>query len=272
MISQLSLVWGAVRYEYRMQIRRVSVWVVLGLLSLVVFGVWYGQSDLLFGFYTRAAPGHPSHFVPPDPQMSLLFWARLMAMFLPLGVGLVLADRLARDSRLRVDELFYAIQGSSAGRMTGKFLGSTLATLTPLFIVYFGLVIYMVRVTGTLALLPLALALFAAVILPGSLFVSGFSVTLPAILRVPVYQFLFTGYWFWANLLPPRVGIPSIVGTMLNAAGPWALEGIFNAQWAFLTLHATPLEGFLSIAVLVGLGLAACLGMVVYLHWRASER
>jgi ABC-2 type transport system permease protein len=272
MTSQLSVVWGAARYEYRMQIRRVSLWVVLGLISLIVFGVWYGQSDLLYGFYTRAVPNHPSHFVPPDLHMSVLFWARLMAMFLPLGVGLLLADRLARDSRLRVDELFGAVQGSMSGRVTGKFLGGTLATLTPVFLVYFGLVVYMVIVARTLTVLPIALALFAAVVLPGSLFVSGFSITLPVILRVPVYQFLFTGYWFWANLLPPRVGIPSIVGTMLNAAGPWAQEGIFGTQWAFLRLHATPLQGFLSIGLLVGLGIAACLGMVGYLQWRAQER
>jgi ABC-2 type transport system permease protein len=272
MMSQLSVIWGAARYEYRMQIRRVSVWVVLGLISLVVFGIWYGQSDLLYGFYTRPELHQPSHFVPPDPRMSVLFWTRLMAMFLPLGVGLVLADRLARDARLRVDELFYTVQGSPSGRLTGKFLGGTLATLTPVFLIYFGVVIYMVQQTGTLSVLPLALALFAAVILPGSLFVSGFSIAFPAILRVPVYQFLFTGYWFWANLLSPRVGIPSIVGTMLNAAGPWAQEGIFKFQWAFLTLHATPLEGFLSIALLSGLGLAATLGMVGYLHWRALGR
>jgi hypothetical protein len=95
---------------------------------------------------------------------------------------------------------------------------------------------------------------------------------LPAILKVPVYQFLFTGYWFWANLLSPKVGIPSIVGTMLNAAGPWAQEGIFQFHWTFLHLHATAAEGFVSIVLLIGLGLAAVAGMLGYLRWQSRHR
>jgi ABC-2 type transport system permease protein len=268
----MEVVLGALRYEYRMQIRRVSLWVVLGLISLIVFGLWYGNSDLLYGFYTHASPGHPARFVPPHPTQSLLYWAQFMAMFLPLGIGLVLADRLARDTRLRVDELFGAAPGSVGGRLTGKFLGSTLAALTPLAILYFGVVLYMVQQTRSVSLIPLALALFAAVVLPGTLFVAGFSLTLPAILKVPLYQFLFTGYWFWANLMSPKVGIPSIVGTMLNAAGPWAQEGIFQFRWNFLQLHATAVEGVASIVLLVGLGLIAVAGMLGYLRWQSLRR
>ena len=271
-MAPIAVIWGALRYEYRMQIRRVSVWVVLGLIILVVFGLWYGDSDLLYGYHTLPEAGQPSRWVPPDPHLSLLYWTQFMAMFVPLGIGLVLADRLARDSRLRVDELFDGAPGSAAARLAGKFAGSTLATLTPIFIIYFGLVVYMMQQTGTAALLPPALALFAAVILPGSLFVAGFSISLPVILRVPVYQFLFTGYWFWANLMSPKIGIPSIVGTMLNAAGPWAQEGIFRFHWTFLKLNATPVEGLLSIALLVGLGLVATFGMLGYLHWRSLGR
>jgi ABC-2 type transport system permease protein len=268
----MEVVLGALRYEYRMQIRRVSLWVVLGLIGLIVFGLWYGNSDLLYGFYTHASPGHPARWVPPEPTQSLLYWAQFTAMFLPLGIGLVLADRLARDTRLRVDELFGAAPGSLGGRLTGKFVGSTLAALTPLAILYFGVVLYMVQQARSVSLIPLALALFAAVVLPGSLFVAGFSVTLPAILRVPVYQFLFTGYWFWANLLSPKAGIPSIAGTMLNAAGPWAQEGIFRFRWTFLQLHATAAEGFASIILLVGLGLIAVAGMLGYLRWQSLRR
>ncbi len=271
-MPNLKVVVGALRYEYRMQIRRVSLWVVLGLVGLVIFGIWFGKSDLLYGYFTRAEPGHPSLWVPPNPAESLLFWAQYMAMFFPLGVGLMLADRLARDARLHVDELCESAKSSLGGRLAGKFLGSTLATLTPLALIYFGLTVYIVGQSKTLSLLPLALALFAAVLLPGLLFVAGFSITLPAILRVPVYQFLFTGYWFWANLMSPKVGIPSIVGTMLNAAGPWAQEGIFKFPWTFLSLDATPAAGYASIALLSVLGLAATFGMAGYLRWRSLHR
>src|SRR5579871_618586 len=273
-MSQLAVVAGAFRYEYRMQIRRVSVWVVLGLLCLLIFGIWsLGGNAELHGYFTSGREGIPVHWVPPDPRSAVLDWVQFLGLFVPLGIGLVLADRLARDKRTRVDQLLDTAEGSPSARLTGKFLGSTLATLTPLLIMYFALVAYMVQQTGQFTtIVPLAVAGFAAVLLPAALFVAGFSVTLPLILRVPVYQFLFTGYWFWANLMSPKIGIPSIVGTMLNAAGPWAQEGIFNYNWTFLRLNATPAQGYLSIALLSGLGLAAVLGMGVYLRWQHARR
>lgn len=271
--SALGVVSGALRYEFRMQIRRVSVWVTLALLTLLVFGIWWaGSSDLLHGFYRRPEGGGAAVWVPPDARSAVLYWVQYLGFFLPLGVGLVLADRLARDSRLHVDEILDTLPGSLGARLTGKFLGSTLATLTPLFLFYLALVAVIVQQTGAVGTLPLALGAFLAVLVPGSLFVAGFSVALPAVIRVPVYQFLFIGYWFWADLMSPKVGIPSIVGTMLNAAGPWAQEGIFHFPWTFLQLHATPAQGYLSIALLTLLGLAAPLALWGSLRWRATSR
>jgi hypothetical protein len=68
------------------------------------------------------------------------------------------------------------------------------------------------------------------------------------------------------------VGIPSIVGTMLNAAGPWAQEGIFHFHWTFLRLHATAAEGLISIALLIGLGLGAAAVITGYLRWQSLRR
>lgn len=260
---------GAFRAEFLMQIRRVSVWVTIGLLSLIIFALWYGlASDSLHPHYSP----EQHVWVPASQSDAVLGWAQLMAMFLPLGVGLVLADRLARDRKLRVDELLDTQPGSAGARLVGKWLGSALATFVPVVMIYGVVIVYIIIQAPGLGGLGLAAAAFAAVLLPGLLFVAGFSVAIPAVVKVPVYQFLFTGYWFWANLMSPKIGIPSIVGTMLNAAGPWAQEGIFNFQWTFLRLHATSAQGFLSIALLSGLGILAITAAWVYLRWQSVRQ
>jgi hypothetical protein len=268
-MGHVSELTGALRYELRMQLRRASVWVTIGLISLMIFALWFGiASDALHAHYSPER----HVLVPPSQSDALLGWAQLLAMFLPVGVGLVLADRLARDRRLHVDEILDTAPGSLGARLAGKWLGSTLATLVPVTLIYAAVVLFILTQLPSWSGVGLALAAYAAVVLPGMLFVAGFSVAIPAVLRVPVYQFLFTGYWFWANLMSPKLGIPSIVGTMLNAAGPWAQEGIFSFQWNFLQLNATPAQGYISIALLVGLGVAAVIAMDGYLQWQASTR
>ncbi len=274
-MNQLAVVAGALRYEFRMQVRRRSVWVVLLLLGLIIFLLW----NLLAG---PALSGHyasvngdkigPLVWVPPSYSDAVLGWAQLLAMFLPLGVGLVLADRLVRDRSTHVDELFDAAPSPLGARLLGKYLGSVLATLVPVVALYTTGIVFMLTRLPDAAMLPLASAAFAAILLPGTLFVAGFSITIPVVLRVPIYQFLFIGFWFWANLMSPKIGIPSIVGTMLNAAGPWAQEGIFNFDWTFLQLHATPLDGYLSIALLVGLGVVGLAAGWGYLRWQHAQR
>jgi len=260
---------GTFRAEFLMQIRRVSVWVTIGLLGLIIFALWFGiASDSLHAHYSAER-----HMVVPASQSdAILGWAQLLAMFLPLGVGLVLADRLARDRRLRVDEILNTQPGLLGARLAGKWLGCAMATFVPVFLIYAAVTVYILAEIPSLSGLLLAAAAFAAVMLPGMLFVAGFSVALPVLLKVPVYQFLFTGYWFWANLMSPKIGIPSIVGTMLNAAGPWAQEGLFNFKWTFLNLHATPAQGYLSIALLASLGLLAVVAAWLYLRWQTERQ
>ncbi|MGZ6392190.1 MAG: hypothetical protein ACXWQZ_23375, partial [Ktedonobacterales bacterium] len=83
---------------------------------------------------------------------------------------------------------------------------------------------------------------------------------------------LFIGYWFWANLMSPKVGLPSPAATMLNAAGPWAQEGLFHFQWTFLRLHPTNAQAYESIALIAGLGFAAIAAAWGYLRWQHSTR
>ncbi|HMA37382.1 MAG TPA: hypothetical protein VKY74_23215 [Chloroflexia bacterium] len=263
------VVWGALRYEFQMQVRRPAVWVGLTLVAAIPFVLWQGIGDhYLHGHYSDRS----TVWVPAAPAGAVLLWAEILTFLLPLAVGLVLADRLARDRTTHVAELLETLPGALGARLAGKYLGSTLATLLPVGLLYAaGIGDILIQVPDA-SMVPLAAAAFAAVVLPGSLFAAGFSIAVPAVLRVPLYQFLFVGYWFWANLMSPKIGLPSPVGTMLNATGPWALEGFFDFQWTFLILHATAAQAAASIVLLVGLGLLALTGGWGYLSWEQARR
>ncbi|MDQ2907119.1 MAG: hypothetical protein M3Y81_26710 [Chloroflexota bacterium] len=255
-MNALSVTGGALRYEFLMQFRRRSIWLVLVFVSAL--------SGILWLAFTIG-----SQVTSLDAVMYL---AQFTAWFLPLGAGLVLADRLARDKKLHVDEILDTFPGSLGARLLGKYLGSTLATLLPVVLIYLlGVGYVLARFQDPHSLL-LALAAFAAIPLPGLLFAAGFSIALPAFLKVPLYQILFIGYWFWANLMSPRFHIPTPVGTMLNATGPWAQEAFFHYQWVFLRLNPTVWQGIASIALLVGLSLVAIGLAWLYLRWERARR
>lgn len=255
-MNTLSVAGGALRYEFLMQFRRRSIWLVLALVSMLSAVLWLA---FLIGPQATALD-------------AVMYLAQFTAWFLPLGVGLVLADRLARDKKLRVDEILDSFPGSLGARLFGKYLGSTLATLVPVGLIYSaGLVYILARFHDPRSLL-LALGAFAAIPLPGMLFAAGFSIALPAILKVPLYQILFIGYWFWANLMSPRFKVPSLVGTMLNATGPWAQEAFFHYQWVFLRLNPTVWQGVASIVLLVGLSFVAMCVAWLFLRWERARR
>src|SRR6185436_5849652 len=70
-------------------------------------------------------------------------------------------------------------------------------------------------------------AAFAAITVPAFAFVVAFSIACPLFMPVPVYQVLFTGYWFWANFVPPAL-FPTLNGTLVTPSGIFALQGLFG--------------------------------------------
>jgi hypothetical protein len=264
-----STVAGALRYEFGMQIRRRSVWFVLGLLSALIIPLWLLFSNCdLHGCYQHQGDAGPLVWAPPMPSSAVLQWTQFVAALLPVGVGLVLADQLARDRSLHVDEVLSAAQGSLGARLFGKFFGGTLATVA---VFYFAAIVYVVTQAPDGAVIPLAVSAFAAIIVPAVVFVAGFSIAIPIVLRVPVYQFLFIGYWFAANLMSPKIGLPSLTYTWLNATGPWAQEGLFNFRALLPLPHATAAGAYASIALLIGLGVAAIWSAWGYMRWRQAN-
>src|ERR1700710_878444 len=112
---------GAMRYEFRMQVRRRAVWITVGVLALLFFTLerrfWVVATDL-------------------SATQAVGRWAGYLNFILPIGLGALLADRLVRDRSIRTDELLATLPASLNARLWGKYLGSSGATMLPLFIVY----------------------------------------------------------------------------------------------------------------------------------------
>jgi len=250
---------GVLRYEFRMQIRRWSLW-----LTFLGFAV---ATFLLT--QTSATWRHIS--AKPSILVAFADVASLTMQFCPLAVGLLLADRLPRDSRVRVSETLEALPGSLGARLWGKYLGNALATCVPMLIIYGFGIAYLFALRGRDALTaPLALLVFLAVALPGILFVAAFSVACPSLLWTPLYQFLFIGYWLWGNLLALPT-IPTFNGTLLTPVGDMMVSGFFGEDSGSVH-HATALQGVESMALLLALGAVVVFAADRYLRWRQARR
>ena len=181
-------------------------------------------------------------------------------------MGLLLADRLPRDQQTGALELLETSPASPGGRYLGKYLGATLATLVPMLITWATGAVYIVVDTGDPVAVPLAVAAFLTINLPGLLFVAAFSVACPVVLWVPLYQFLFIGYWFWGNLIPQNVPIPTLTGTHLTPMGEYMANGFFATTSMSRDVDPTVLDGVSSMGLL--LGLAALALVCGYKLWR----
>jgi hypothetical protein len=249
---------GATRYEFRMQIRRQAVWIVVCLFAAWGFGA--------FRFY--ASLGGEETL--PLARM-VAAWSLVTQYFAPIAFGILIADRLPRDGRDRVDELLETLPGAAGGRLFGKYLGSTLATLVPLSLIHAAGVGYLAFDRGSLMAIPLGALSFAAINLPGLLFVAAFSVSCSAVLWVPLYQFLFVGYWFWGNLLSPDSDIPTFSGTILTPVGWYMANGFFGLEGGNVE-NATAWEAIASIALLLSLSALALYCAHAYLRRQRAKR
>ncbi len=149
-MNQLTTFFGIIHYEFRMQFRRLALWITfLCIASLLLFRGG-------FHFFLVFALNQP--LLPLVAE-----WARSLNFLLPIAAGVLLADRLARDRKTRVDELFTSTPGALSIRLAGKYVGSTLATLVPIFLFYSigaGSILFQ---THNVLTIPYALAAFATI-------------------------------------------------------------------------------------------------------------
>lgn len=198
----------------------------------------------------------------------LAYWTSIVNTIMPIGIGCLMADRLQRDHRTRVDELFTSMPGALSTRLLGKYFGGIAAILIPLFAFYLLGVGYILIQTQNLLTLPLSLITFVTIVLPGTLFVSAFSLACTSLLWVPLYQFLFICYWFWGNVLSPNTGIPTISHTLLTPIGDYMAQGIFGAYVS--DINATPQLGFASLLTLIGFATFALFVLYGFLKWQRA--
>ncbi len=93
-MSQRAILWGVIRYEFKMQARRRSLWIVFAGIALIMLATIPGEL-----INSR-----------PHSGMTLLQLVASVTFdinWLPvIGIGIFLADRFPRERRYRVDELF----------------------------------------------------------------------------------------------------------------------------------------------------------------------
>lgn len=266
-MNQFPVFLGVLRYEFRMQIRRPALWITMFLFALLIVGIG-GVGSGISGYIIR---GELLRNTEARSLLNILAqWTYRINAFFPIAVGVLLADRLPRDRRTKTEELFVTVPGTLSARLLGKFCGSLLATLIPVLIVYnpgVGAVVYVSQ--NTLAI-PLSLLTFAAMILPGILFISAFSIACTSIIWTPLYQFLFVGYWFWGNLLSARFGIPTLSGTILTPIGGYMASGIFGES--FIQPGATAMQGVESIVLLLAIAALVMCTLWGLLKWQQARQ
>lgn len=253
---------ASLRYEFRMQVRKRSVWIVPAV-TIALF-LLIGGSLLRDLFDPNERPA--------EARTAVLGLALQVHALLSIGFGCLLADRLVRDDRLRVAPILDATPAGPVARLLGKYLGTTAATAVPIFVVYLGFTVAYAVNTGRPGALGWALAACGVVFVPGLLFVAAVALAVPLVMPAPLFRVLFVGYWLWGNLVGPAM-MPTLAGTLIHPLGGYPFDALLHfrgiegdqplagpvpgATLNFLRPDPTPATAWLSIAVLLALAAAA---------------
>jgi ABC-2 type transport system permease protein len=252
---------AALRYEFRMQVRKRTVWLVPGLTMVLMVLVSSVLRDLFDPVEGRR--------VAKDAMVGLGIQLNVL---LPIGYGCLLADRLIRDDRLRVAPILDATPAPHGPRLLGKYLGTAAATALPIAAIYAALAVAYAVHRSSLAALGWAPLTFALVMVPGLLLVAAVALTVPLTMPAPLFRVLLVGYWIWGNLIPPDL-VPTLAQSVIQPIGGYAINALLgfrgpdgdatlsgpepDATLNFLRPEPTVATGWLSIAILLALAGAA---------------
>jgi ABC-2 type transport system permease protein len=200
---------GILRYEFRMQITRVSLWLAMAALGAL--------------FLTLAVHPAPASQLGSDVAEA----AVKLNWLAPMLAAVLLADRLVRERRLRTAELTDATGAGIAVRLWGKYVGTAAAVAVPLAIIWVGTLVRFAVVRGQPAAFGVGLLAFLAIQLPGLLFAAGFALVCPTFVNPILFRVLFVGYWLWGNLISPGK-LPTLSDTPLTPMGDYARAGLFG--------------------------------------------
>lgn len=246
---------GVLRHETAMSLRRRGLWIAYGL--LFVF-----HSVLLF------APPPLGERVAGEVIAEGEVWrvagSFLLAcnVFFPVVAGILSADRVRRDFRLGLRELQDATPLSRLAYVLAKYLGALASSLLPLFLWVMAVAAVLTASGRAHASLLYAVPVaFAAITAPAFAVVVAFSLACPMVMPLGVFQILFTGYWFWANFLPPRL-FPTLNGTLLTPSGIFVHQGFFGGPASRALEGAAPYTAADAVANLAVLGLCSAAALV----------
>lgn len=265
---------AALIYEFRMQVRRPALWVTFGVFTALL-ALLFNQGPII------TIHGYFAGLVARESlPRALADWCFALNTYLPLCVGCLIAGRLSRDRRTRMEEIFMALPATVRARLAGKYVGTLLASVLPMLAVYIVGVGYLaVLAHNPLALLValvLALPTFLIVAAPGLCFVAACSLALSAIIWVPIYQFLFIGYWYW-NTLWFHANLPNLARTLLSPIGLYIVMGIYGLDESGtgpqhpIHITGTAFQGIASIAVLFATSVLILLALERLLTWRQAR-
>lgn len=262
-MNSLQTIWGVLCYEFRMQVRRPALWLVFFGFTLLDLNAIV--SDLQNPLFHNLLM-HMSPFQLSGTVTLLTNWLP------PLGVGILLADRLVRDRRTHIEELLTTLPGTLRIRLLGKYLGATCASLVPAFLLFLVMIGVTTWVTGNVLLIPAGLLCYAAIVLPGMLFIAAFSLSCPVVIWLPLYQFLFFGYWFWGNLLNSNSGIPTLNGTILTPIGRVIAAGLFSIETSDGAVPSSAMNGVASLVALLSIAVLVLVALYQFLKWEQARQ
>lgn len=200
--------------------------------------------------------------------------ALLTNMFVTLGIGVALADRLVRTHGLGLDELLTALPAAPFARLLGGLAGSLAAALAPVLGVLCGVGAVASVVDRNAFALPSAVAAFVVIVLPGALLMSVAASAAGLVLPLPAVRVTMIVVWFWATLFNrSMIPLPTPTGTLFSPLGDYAATAWWGVSpvWAgrgnpvWLSPATTPAAA--AANVLAVLGVTAVLLLVA---WRLS--
>jgi len=260
----MSQLFGIARYEFTMSIRRAGYWIAYVLLSLFY----------IFSMMAPSLDGSNDVILPEQIWPEAGHTIFMFNIFMPLLAGILSADRMQRDFQTGVNELQRSTPLSNRVYILAKYLGTLASMLAPMFLL--SLVTGVLVVARGLApvefLWPCLLA-FLSIAIPAHAFVVAFSLACPLVMPLRVYQVLFTGYWFWGNLLSPKA-FPTISDTILNAVGQYPLQayfGMYTDSTHEVSGGFTPPEAVLNLFALATCIAVALFAINYYLRWQMNR-
>ncbi len=208
----------AMRNEFRMQSRRRAMWLTM-----------LGVSTL---FPLLALHALDERFAQEGTLRAIADWTNFLNLWVPIAYGIVLADRIPRDRRLRMDELFATFPTNQRYRLWGKALGVALATVVPLLLVALAGAVHISLRLHSAEVMKFEVVAICVILLPALLFMTAVCLLLSTFVWPPAIGFICAGLWLFLQVSPTM--LPSLANSLMSPTGSYAIAGLFHSDrgWA----------------------------------------